>query len=75
MQNIALSYNLPKKVTRFADIRLTLSAQNLFTITGYKGYDPAGYAMSSGHADVNSGIDMGGYPSPRTFTFGAKFNF
>ena len=75
LQNIALSYNLPKKVTRFADIRLTLSAQNLFTITGYKGYDPAGYAMSSGHADVNSGIDMGGYPSPRTFTFGAKFNF
>lgn len=37
LENISLSYNLSKKVTKFADIRLTLSCQNLFTITGYKG--------------------------------------
>jgi len=75
LQNLALSYSLPKKVARFADVRLSLSCQNLFTITGYSGYDPAAYAVSTGHSDVNSGIDMGGYPTPRTFTFGVKLNF
>ena len=75
LQNISLSYTLKKSVTKFANIRLSISCQNLFTITGYSGLDPAAYAFSSGHADVNSGIDMGGYPTPRTFTFGAKFDF
>lgn len=75
LQNLAISYNLAKKYAKIADIKLSLSCQNLFTISGYSGYDPAGYAVSSGHSDVNSGIDMGGYPTPRTITFGAKFNF
>ena len=75
LDNISLSYNLPKSVTKFADIRLTLSAQNLFTITGYSGMDPAGSTFSSANVDVNAGIDMGAYPNPRTFTLGVRMNF
>ena len=75
LQNIALSYLLKKNITKFADIRLSFSCQNLFTITGYSGMDPTAYAFSAGHGDVNSGIDMGGYPNPRTFTFGVKLDF
>ena len=75
MENITLGYNLPKSVTKFADIKLYVSAQNLFTITGYKGMDPASTSFSSDNVDVNNGIDLGAYPTPRTFTFGVKMNF
>ena len=75
LENISLSYNLSKKVTKFADIRLTLSCQNLFTITGYKGMDPVGTTFSNDNVDVDAGIDMGAYPTPRTFTFGVRMNF
>ena len=75
LQNISLSYHLKKSKIKLADVRLSLSCQNLFTLTEYSGYDPAAYAFSFGHADVNSGIDMGGYPTPRTFTLGMKLNF
>ena len=75
LENISLSYNLSKEITKFADLRLTLSCQNLITLTGYKGFDPASSSFSSSNVDINSGIDMGAYPSPRTVTFGVKMNF
>ena len=75
LENISISYNLSKKVTKFADIRLTLSCQNLFTLTGYSGYDPSGSNFSEGHVDVDGGVDIGAYPTPRTFTLGVRMNF
>ena len=48
-----------------ADIHLTATASNLFTLTGYEGYDP----------EVQGGIDLGQYPSARTFTIGAEITF
>ncbi len=76
LDNISLSYNLTKDITKFADLRLTVSCQNLFTITGYKGYDPSSSAFIDGNSvDINSGVDIGAYPSPRTWTFGVRMNF
>lgn len=78
LDNISLSYNLPKTVSKFADLRFTFSCQNLFTITGYKGMDPAGTSFmdsSVGSVDVNDGIDIGAYPLARTFTLGVRMNF
>lgn len=76
LENISLSYNLAKSVTKFADLRLTVSCQNLFTITGYKGYDPSSSAfIGSGSVDINSGVDIGAYPTPRTWTLGVRMNF
>ncbi|MEG1543713.1 MAG: TonB-dependent receptor [Tannerellaceae bacterium] len=75
LENISLSYNLAKSVTKFADFRFSLSCQNLFTITGYKGMDPAGSSFMDSGVDVNDGIDIGAYPLPRTFTFGVRMNF
>lgn len=74
-ENVSVAYTLPRKLTKFADVRLSVSAQNLFTITGYKGMDPAGAAFSEHNVDNNNGIDMGAYPNPRTFTFGVRLNF
>lgn len=74
LENLSLSYNLSKQVTHFADIILSLSAQNLFTFTGYKGMDPTSSSFAS-NVDIDNGIDIGAYPHPRSFTFGIKLNF
>ena len=73
LENVTLGYDLSKSVTRFADIHLSFSIQNLFTITGYKGLNPASYSF--GDAQWTQGVDTGTAPMPRTFTLGARFNF
>lgn len=40
LKNIALSYTLPDNFIKGTQCRLTFEAQNLFTITPYKGADP-----------------------------------
>ncbi len=40
LKNISLSYELPKKLIGNLGCRLSLQAQNLFTITSYQGADP-----------------------------------
>jgi TonB-linked SusC/RagA family outer membrane protein len=68
LKNISIAYRIPKKVAKVADIQLSVSAQNLFILTKYKGMDPEVY-------NAYSGLDLGAYPEPRTFTFGAKLDF
>ena len=74
-ENISLSYNIPKNWAKFADILLSFSVQNLFTITGYKGSNPSGYSFASSAGDQATGVDTGTYPTPRTWTFGVRMNF
>lgn len=73
LKNISLSYTLTRKAIGFGDIRLSISAQNAFTITKYKGFDPEADTM--GNSDISQGIDMGAYPNPRTFTIGLNAKF
>ena len=68
LKNISLSYRIPRRVLKFASVQLSVSAQDLFTITCYKGMDPEVYTSYDG-------LDYGAYPIPRTITFGAKFRF
>lgn len=68
LKNISLSYRIPRRVLKFASVQLSVSAQDLFTITRYKGMDPEVY---TGY----DGLDYGAYPIPRTITFGAKIRF
>ena len=74
-ENISLSYNIPKSWAEFADILLSFSVQNLFTITGYKGSNPAGFSFSSSAGDQATGVDTGTSPAPRIWTLGARFTF
>ena len=74
-ENITLAYELPRSVAKIADFRFSFSVQNLFTITNYKGSNPAGFSFSSDYGDHANGIDTGTYPTPRTFTFGVRANF
>ncbi len=73
VRNISLAYNFPKSFTKFADVRLSISGQNLFTFTKYKGYDPE--VSNSGNSDTESGIDFGAYPTPRLITTGIAVTF
>lgn len=73
LKNISLSYLFSRKMTGFGDISLSVSAQNLFTITNYKGFDPE--ADTQGNTDIAAGIDLGAYPNPRAFTIGINANF
>ncbi|WP_455606723.1 TonB-dependent receptor [Bacteroides sp.] len=78
LKNVSIAYTIPRAKTKFADIRISLSAQNLFTITSYTGYDPEGtmdITSNGGNSDINAGVDGGSYPLPRTFTLGLGFSF
>ena len=68
LKNISLSYRIPRRVLKFASVQLSVSAQDLFTITRHKGMDPEVYTSYDG-------LDYGAYPIPRTITFGAKIRF
>ena len=53
-------------------IRVYFTAQNVFTITGYKGHDPASVNMSG----LTPGYDgRSYYPTQRTFNLGLQFRF
>jgi len=76
---LQIGYTLPKKITKGLDVRLSASAQNLFTITSYSGMDPERAAMSLSEDGIykvmETGIDNIAYPNPRTFLFGVNINF
>lgn len=72
MQNLSIGYDFKKlfKHLPLQQLRLYFAANNLFTITGYTGMDPeVGYGGTDTWA---SGIDLGFYPSPRTYMFGVN---
>lgn len=69
---LQLGYTLPKTITKGLGVRVSASAQNLFTITSYSGMDPERAAMGGA---LDSGIDNLGYPNPRSFLLGVNINF
>jgi len=81
LRNIQLGYSVPPKYLRWIPAaRVYLQAENLFTLTGYDGLDPALPAANVvGPAgdirDQYRGIDRGSYPSNRTFSIGIVTNF
>ena len=61
---LTLAYNMPQhwlKSVNMKSVRLYFTASNLFTITGYKGFDPE-------QGDYN-------YPPTRSYTIGLNFSF
>lgn len=68
LKNISLSYSIPRRVLKFAGLTISVSAQDLFTISGYSGMDPEVYSSYDG-------LDYGAYPVPRTYTLSLKFRF
>ncbi len=69
LKNITLAYNFPNRWLHrigMHDARLSVSCENVATITGYSGFDP--------EVGVD-GIDYSSFPISRTFNVGLSFNF
>ncbi len=73
LKNIQLGYTLPREWTSkifISSLRIYVAAENLLTLTGYKGFDP-----EIAYSDQSIGIDRGNYPQARIFTMGFNLNF
>ncbi len=67
VKDLVLGYSIPKSIiskARIDNMRVYFSAQNLYTITKYSGYDP----------EVRP-VDFSGYPQNKTFIFGLNLTF
>lgn len=76
IQNVAISYHVPESILKKAHIasaKVYFNVQNLYTFTSYKGYDPEIGAFNQ--SALRQNIDMGRYPTPRTYTIGLNLGF
>ncbi len=82
VKNVSLTYRLPPSVLDGASfikaVRLGVSAQNIFTLTDYTGYDPeigsyVGPNASTANAAV--GVDYGRYPLTPVYSVNVGIDF
>jgi hypothetical protein len=67
LKTLSLNYQLPIKLRTAPTTKFNVfaSAQNLLTLTKYKGYDP----------EIASGTDSGVYPTAKTFSLGVNISY
>lgn len=77
IQNITLGYDFKKLFPKMPleQARIYLSVLNAYTFTGYSGMDPEVGASGNDSYSWASGIDLGFYPSPRTYMVGVNLKF
>ncbi len=92
LKNLNVGYNIGNilNIEGIEGIRVSLTAQNLFVITGYSGYDPDVASTNGARSNENDGffgfrpqvnaitgrgIDIRAYPNSRSFLFGLDFTF
>lgn len=76
LNNVRLGYTFDINQLKFLrSINLYVSAQNLFTITSYSGYDPLVDTNKQVGGNQSLGIDYTTYPSAKTFILGATVKF
>lgn len=75
LKSLALSYTLPRSifahVKHIQGLRIYGEAQNLFTITSYKGTDPEENVHTT---NTGGGLDFAGFPAFRTVAFGIRLS-
>ena len=77
LQNLTVGYDVKRlwHSCPLQGLRVYFTAQNLFTITSYKGLDPeCGAALNSSESWV-TGFDIGNYPQARTYMVGINVKF
>ncbi len=76
LKSLTLSYDVQLPILKkwnISRLQPYFTAQNLFTLTNYKGFDPE-VNQYGGSATVQ-GIDWGTYPQVKTFIFGLNIDF
>lgn len=75
LQNLTVGYTFPERWTRklfVSKLRLYATAENLFCLTRYTGYDPE---VNMSRNVLMPGYDYGAYPKSKVFTAGLEINF
>jgi hypothetical protein len=72
LRSLSLGYNFNLKQYGIQNLRVSLSGENLFTLTDYSGVDPE-IPASSGSVMGTAGAAV--YPSVRRFMFGLNVTF
>ncbi|WP_224994384.1 TonB-dependent receptor [Cesiribacter sp. SM1] len=82
LKNVSLGYNLPAKLLQRSGFiqgaRISFSAQNVATITGYTGYDPEVGAYVGRDVQATNqaiGVDNGRYPLTPVYSFSLGIDF
>lgn len=88
IDNITIGYNFKKIFKSFntdANLNISASVQNVYTLTKYKGQDPENSGSTSGSFSSGAtgnasgstfGVDFGAnYPIPRVYTIGLTLDF
>ena len=79
LNNLALGYNFDTRSMKMgkliSGLRFSVTAQNLFVITNYNGYDPEVNSDRTINGVSSYGIDMLSYPKARSIIFGLNVNF
>lgn len=80
LQNASLGYQVPLSGEgSIKSLKLSVTGQNLFLITGYSGLDPEISSQAAAGSVLNNlptaGIDYTGFPRPRTITLGLNATF
>ncbi len=74
LQNLTLGYNFNlHKGSKISSLRVYATGTNLITLSPYTGYDPNVNAF--GQNSINSGVDLGTLPQPRTYSAGIEISF
>jgi TonB-dependent starch-binding outer membrane protein SusC len=81
-KTLTLGYTVPSSVTeriKFSAIKIYVTAQNLYTITNYKGNDPeVNYTpptATTQSANLANGVDYYSAPQAKSIIFGIKLGF
>ena len=76
LKNVNLGFNLPSSMAsrlHMRKVRIFAAAQNLVTVTNYKGFDPEVSTFNS--APLSAGTDFLSAPQAKTYTFGVNLGF
>jgi TonB-linked SusC/RagA family outer membrane protein len=74
VRNIELGYALPANIlskASFTNVRIFASAQNVLTLTKYKGLNPD----VQGNGIISRGFDVGNWPASRVLSIGIQADF
>ena len=76
LSNLTLGYTLPEKLTQkvnIAKLRLYATANNVFVLTPYSGYDPEVDTRTS--TPLTPNVDYSAYPKSHSYVFGVNLTF
>jgi iron complex outermembrane receptor protein len=75
LNNLTLNYTVPNAPIFFEDMRFNITAQNLFVITNFTGFDPEVNVDKNIDGIPSYGIEYTPYPMARTFILGVYLAF